>query len=115
VLSISAGKDLDQILGALLPLADEVTLTRAEPARSLAPAEIAQAVRSRAPGLPLRVVPNPHLALRAAAEGLAPDDCLCATGSIYLAGIARRVLREALAPREIAAVRDLPEEPLVGS
>ena len=66
-------------------------------------------------GLPLRVVPNPHLALRAAAEGLAPDDCLCATGSIYLAGIARRVLREALAPREIAAVRDLPEEPLVGS
>ena len=114
VLSISAGKHADQILAALLPLADEVTLTRAEPARSLAPTEIARAVRSRAPGLPLHVVPNPHLALRAAAEGLAPDDCLCATGSIYLAGIARSVLREARPPREVAVVRGLPEEPVVG-
>jgi hypothetical protein len=41
----------------------------------------------------VRVVPNPHLALRAAREGLAPDDLLCASGSFYLAGIARRVLR----------------------
>jgi len=38
-------------------------------------------------------VPNPHLALRAAREALAPDAVLCATGSVYLAGIARRVLR----------------------
>ena len=94
VLSISAGKDLDGILEALLPGADEVTLTRAEPTRSLAPAEIAAAVRRAAPGLALRVVPNPHLALRAARESLAPDHLLCATGSVYLAGIARGVLGE---------------------
>jgi dihydrofolate synthase/folylpolyglutamate synthase len=92
VLSVSAGKDLDSILAALLPGADQVTVTRAEPTRSQDPAAIAAAVLRAAPGLELRVVPNPHLALRAAAEALAPDDLLCATGSVYLAGIARAVL-----------------------
>jgi dihydrofolate synthase/folylpolyglutamate synthase len=93
VLSVSAGKDLAGVLEALLPAADEVTLTRAEPLRSLAPEAIAGALRARAPDLPQRVVPDPRLALRAAREALAPDDCLCATGSVYLAGIARGVLR----------------------
>jgi dihydrofolate synthase/folylpolyglutamate synthase len=92
VLSVSAGKDLDSILDALLPGADQVTVTRAEPTRSQDPAAIAAAVLRAAPRLELRVVPNPHLALRAAAEALAPDDLLCATGSVYLAGIARGVL-----------------------
>jgi dihydrofolate synthase / folylpolyglutamate synthase len=93
VLSVSAGKDMAAILGALLPLARSVTLTRAEPVRSLDPAEIAAAVRAAQPDLALRVVPNPHLALRAAREALPPDAVLCATGSVYLAGIARRLLR----------------------
>ena len=94
VLSVSAGKDLAAILDACLPLASEATLTRAEPQRSLEPAEIAAAARVAAPDLPLHVVPNPHLALRGAAEALGPDDCLCVTGSVYLAGIARGVLRQ---------------------
>ncbi len=94
VLSISAGKDSEAILTSLLPHVDEVTATRAEPIRSLAPRDIAQLVRAAAPRVAVRVVPNPHLALRAAREGLAPDDLLCATGSIYLAGIARSVLSE---------------------
>jgi dihydrofolate synthase/folylpolyglutamate synthase len=94
VLSISAGKDMSSILEALLPEADEVTVTRAEPVRSLAPEEVASAVRAAVPGLALRVVPNPHLAVRAAREGLAAGDLLCVSGSVYLAGIARRVLRE---------------------
>jgi dihydrofolate synthase/folylpolyglutamate synthase len=93
VLSVSADKDLAGVLAELLPAAQEVTLTRAEPRRSLAPEAIAAALRALAPHLPLRVVPNPQLALRAAREALAADDCLCATGSVYLAGIARAVLR----------------------
>jgi dihydrofolate synthase/folylpolyglutamate synthase len=95
VLSVSAGKDLAAILDACLPLASEATLTHSEPRRSLEPAEIAAAARAVAPGLPLRVVPDPRLALRAAAAELAPGDCLCVTGSVYLAGIARAVLRAA--------------------
>jgi dihydrofolate synthase/folylpolyglutamate synthase len=105
VLSISAGKDLSSILEALLPEADEVTLTRAEPVRSLAPEEVASAVRSAAPELALRVVPNPHLAVRAARALLAPDDLLCVSGSVYLAGIARRVLREEQPPESVTVSR----------
>jgi dihydrofolate synthase/folylpolyglutamate synthase len=93
VLSVSAGKDLAAILDALLPIADQVTVTRAEAARSLDPAEVAAAVRAARPGLALRVVPNPHLALRAALEAAPRGGLLVATGSIYLAGIARRLWR----------------------
>ena len=92
VLSISGGKDLGAILEALLPHAGEVTVTRAEATRSLDPGVIAAAVRAAAPERPLRVVPNPHLAVRAAAEGLDDDGLLVVTGSVYLAGIARRIL-----------------------
>jgi dihydrofolate synthase/folylpolyglutamate synthase len=93
VLSISGGKDIAAILDALLPLADRVTVTRAEPARSLDPTEIAVAARAAGARARLRVVPNPHLALRAAREAAAADALVVATGSVYLAGIARRLWR----------------------
>jgi hypothetical protein len=38
------------------------------------------------------VVPNPHLAVRAARESCSDDAVLCVAGSVYLAGIARSVL-----------------------
>jgi dihydrofolate synthase/folylpolyglutamate synthase len=93
VLSISSDKRLEAILAHLLPIADEVFVTRAEPVRSLDPQQVARAVRAAAPALPIHAVPNPFLAVRAACEGLGQDDLLVATGSIYLAGLARRVLR----------------------
>jgi hypothetical protein len=80
-----------------------VSATCAEPARSLSAADVAVAVRACAPGLAVRVLPAPDLALRAAAEGLGPEDCLCAAGSVYLAGIARRVLRDPSASRSAVA------------
>jgi dihydrofolate synthase/folylpolyglutamate synthase len=94
VLSVSAGKDLAAICAALVPEADRVTVTRAEAIRSLEPAEVAAAVSALGTRAEVRVVPNPHLALRAAREALAADELLCVSGSFYLAGIARRVLRE---------------------
>ena len=94
MLSVSAGKDLGAICRALVPEADLVTVTRAEPVRSLDPQLVADAVRAVAGRVEVRVVPNPHLALRAARESLGADGLLCASGSFYLAGIARRVLRE---------------------
>jgi dihydrofolate synthase/folylpolyglutamate synthase len=105
VLSISAGKDMSSILEALLPQADAVTVTRASPARSLAPEEVASAARAAAPGLVLRVVPDPHLAVRVARERLRADDLLCVSGSVYLAGIARQVLREWHPPKSVTPSR----------
>jgi dihydrofolate synthase/folylpolyglutamate synthase len=94
VLSVSAGKDLAAICSALVPEADVVTVTRAEAVRSLDPKQVAEAVRAVQGRAEVRVVPNPHLALRAAREALREDELLCVSGSFYLAGIARRVLRE---------------------
>jgi dihydrofolate synthase/folylpolyglutamate synthase len=93
VLSVSAGKDLAAICGALVPEADVVTVTRAEAVRSLHPKLVAEAVRAVGGRAELRVVANPHLAVRAAREALRRDELLCVSGSFYLAGIARRVLR----------------------
>jgi dihydrofolate synthase/folylpolyglutamate synthase len=98
VLSVSAGKDLAAILEALLPLASSVTVTRAEPARSLDAQALGRAVAAAAPTVPVRCVPNPHLAVRAAREALGPEDLLLATGSVYLAGVARAVLVGAQGP-----------------
>jgi dihydrofolate synthase/folylpolyglutamate synthase len=94
VMSVSADKDLTSILDVLVPHAARLTLTRAEPARSLEPERIAELARRVAPELELEVVPNPHLALRAALERCeARNEPLCVAGSVYLAGIARTVLR----------------------
>jgi dihydrofolate synthase/folylpolyglutamate synthase len=79
------------ICALLAPRADEVTLTRADPHKSLDPAALAPVLRALAPALEVRVVPNPHLALRAAREAAGEGDLVCATGSVYLAGIARAV------------------------
>lgn len=92
VLSVSAGKDVEALCGVLAACADQVTLTRADPQKSLDPASLAPILRALAPALDVRVVPNPHLALRAAREAAAAEDLVCATGSVYLAGIARVAL-----------------------
>jgi dihydrofolate synthase/folylpolyglutamate synthase len=92
VLSLSADKDLAAILPVLLATADEVTLTRADRNRSLPPDELAQAVREVDARIETRIVEDPAQALRSARAALAADGRLCAAGSFYLAGIARRVL-----------------------
>jgi dihydrofolate synthase/folylpolyglutamate synthase len=92
VLSVSAGKDLTSICQSLATRADRVTVTRAEPIRSLPPQQLAEAVRAAAPDAELRIVPDPQLALQQARQQLADDELLCVAGSIYLAGIARQTL-----------------------
>jgi len=92
VLSVSEGKQLEAILGALLPRAALVTATRAEPHRSLPAAELARRVKEVAPSLAVRVEEDPREAVRRAAAELAEGDLLCISGSIYLAGHARTVL-----------------------
>ena len=76
----------------LLATADEVTLTRADRHRSTAPEELAKAVRELDARIETRIVEDPTQALRSARAALGADGRLCAAGSFYLAGIARRVL-----------------------
>ena len=95
VLSVSIDKALEPMLELLLPLARELTLTRADPIRGLAPTEVARQIGSRAAGIELHLADDPGQAIREARASLAPDALLCVVGSVYLAGIARR---ELLAP-----------------
>ena len=102
VLSVSADKLLEPLLDALLPRAASVTLTRADLRRSCDPESLARIVRARAPGLAWQVSPDAPRALRAVREQLTPDAAACATGSVYLAGIARRVWRETVGGADAA-------------
>ncbi|MGH0033554.1 MAG: bifunctional folylpolyglutamate synthase/dihydrofolate synthase [Myxococcota bacterium] len=89
VLSVSEGKDVEAILDALLPGVSVVTLTRAEPRRSLDPGELAERVGRCSPPVRIRIEPDPLRAVRTAASAAAADDLVVAAGSIYLAGAAR--------------------------
>lgn len=101
LISVSADKNLNGVLDALLRGARRVWVTRAEPLRSLSPGDLAARVRERSPTptLAIEVIADPVKAVETAREGLSPGHILCATGSIYLAGIARRVLRERIVRR----------------
>ncbi len=92
LLSVSAGKELTAILDCLRPLADAFVVTRAEPHRSLSPSVLAEALARGEPAAPIRVVEEPREAVRLARRSCGPEDLLCVTGSIYLAGVARPML-----------------------
>jgi dihydrofolate synthase/folylpolyglutamate synthase len=94
LLSVSADKNLGGVLDALLPGAQSVWVTRAEPLRSLPPETLAARVREHSATLPIEVVDDPEKAALRARDALPAGQRLCATGSIYLAGVAGRVLRD---------------------
>ena len=101
VLSVSADKALEDVLAPLLdaPGRRRVVATRAEPTRSLPADVLAQRIAEAAARkgidtseLDLRVVPDPSQAVAGARSRLDPGRMLCVTGSVYLAGVARRAL-----------------------
>lgn len=91
----------DKPAAALAPIlagAERVVVTRADPDRSLPAAELARRILALEPGREVEVVEDPTVALGDALARLPAGAALCATGSVYLAGAARRVLRPLLAP-----------------
>ena len=98
VLSMSSGKDLRKLCEILLPGSHRVVVTRAEPHRSVAALALAREVERWLPTASVRVVPDPEEALAWARAQAGSRDLVCAVGSVYLAGIARRMFRETPAP-----------------
>jgi dihydrofolate synthase/folylpolyglutamate synthase len=94
VLSISRDKDVRAILSALDWRPDVAWLTCAEPTRSIEVDALARLLREWAPQAEIRTEPDADRAVRAARGALREADVLCCTGSVYLAGAARRALRE---------------------
>ena len=92
ILSVSSDKNLSALLDALLPTTRRVWVTQAESIRSMDAELLAKSVLERAPTLAVEVVADPEEAARRARATLPAGSHLCAAGSIYLAGIVRRVL-----------------------
>ena len=96
VVSLGADKDAGEVLPVLLARARRVYATTAEPTRSHPAQALARTLRSLSPSLPVRAIEEPARALRDALRPLSAGDLLCVTGSMYLAGAARRILREGI-------------------
>jgi len=92
LLSVSSDKDLAAVLDPLLPKAHRVWTTRADPIRSLDAQTLAGRILDRAPALEVCAVEDPVEAVHRARAALSEGLVLCTTGSVYLAGLARRIL-----------------------
>ena len=93
VLSVTRGKDAAGVLDPLLRRADAAIATAAEPSRSLPAEVLAQALRASAPRVPIESIASPADAIDAALDLAGRDGTVCVTGSMYVAGAARRILR----------------------
>jgi dihydrofolate synthase/folylpolyglutamate synthase len=90
VLGIMADKDIAGIMAPLLPLADEVYLTRPDYSRAASPEVLAKATAGcRAAVFLHRNLSEAMAAARAAAD---PEDLVLITGSLFTVGEARGVL-----------------------
>jgi dihydrofolate synthase/folylpolyglutamate synthase len=90
VLGVMRDKDLDGMLGALLPVVSSVTATAAPMARAMTAHELAARAQARAAALQdtadVRAEPDP---MRAVDDALARSADVCVAGSIVLAGAVR--------------------------
>jgi dihydrofolate synthase/folylpolyglutamate synthase len=88
----SSDKDLAGMFGVLAPHFTHAFLTRyTDNPRAVAPEQLADLLRT-AGDLPATLCPTPAEACRAALARAAPDDLVCITGSVFLAGEIRPLL-----------------------
>jgi dihydrofolate synthase/folylpolyglutamate synthase len=90
----STDKDLAGMLELLAPHFDHAYLTRfAGSTRAAAPGQLAELLRRSSP-LPLTPCPDASGACRQALAAARPEDLVCVTGSVFLAGEVRPLLLE---------------------
>lgn len=87
----SADKDLSGMFRVLAPHFAQVFLTRSSSSRSAPPEQLAELLRQVAE-VPLLICPSAGNAWRAAREFAKPEDLICVTGSVFLAGELRPLI-----------------------
>jgi len=88
-------KDLEGMFNHLRGIADRLVVTAPESSRSVDPATLADVARERlGPDIEIHVVDGVEAAVRQALRITRPDEALITTGSLYVAGEARPVLRD---------------------
>jgi dihydrofolate synthase/folylpolyglutamate synthase len=91
IFAASTDKDLSGMLGILAPTFTHVFLTRYDNARSAAPHDLAERLR-RCADTPCTLCPTAAEAWQAALAFAGPDDLICVTGSVFLAGQLRPLM-----------------------
>ena len=90
----SNDKDLSGMLKVLAPLFSHVFLTRFSHSPRAVPAErLAEILREQSP-VPFAICPSPAHAWNAARSVATPDDLICITGSVFLAGELRPIIMQ---------------------
>jgi dihydrofolate synthase/folylpolyglutamate synthase len=95
ILGIATDKNLPGIIAALAPVVHEVTATRFNSPRAVAPQHLADLVMQQ--HLPVQVEPDPIVALAQARSKAQFTDVVCVTGSLLLVGEVKARL-QGLAP-----------------
>ena len=95
VVSVTRGKDAVRVLAPLVRCADAVFATTAEPSRSVPSPELASVLEASGPRASIIAIGDPADAIRAAVRAAGSDGTVCATGSMYVAGAARAMFRNA--------------------
>jgi dihydrofolate synthase / folylpolyglutamate synthase len=91
VLGILQDKDIRAVLKQLVPLADEVILTRPDYHRAASLADLEMAALSL--GVPVTLRERVYQAVELAKTKAGPEDCICITGSLFTVGEARATLK----------------------
>ena len=108
VVSLTRGKDAARVLSPLVQRADIVIATAADASRSLPAAELARTLETLSLRAMIARADTPAEAIRAAIDAAGREGTVCATGSMYMAGAARRFTpRPALLPRAFPRLRSL--------
>jgi dihydrofolate synthase/folylpolyglutamate synthase len=97
IFGASKDKDIEAMLGTLLPVSDVIITTRARHPRAATPHALAQKVACRLrPGQVLAVSESVPGAVEQALAWAGPTDLVCGTGSLFVAGEVREALLETL-------------------
>jgi len=87
-------KAIEEVAGALFPLASDIYLTRTALPRAATPEELLARAGSLAGSAPIRLVPDPARALQQARAASPPDGVVLAAGSLFLVGAIKEALNE---------------------
>lgn len=89
VVGVSNDKDIDALLGALLPGAEALVAVRSRHPRASDPAELAQRARALAPDVVIEVAETVAAGLATATDGVGSDVVVCLAGSLFVAAEGR--------------------------
>ncbi len=91
IIGVMQDKDISGVLAPIVPLADRIFLTRAEYNRSAAPEHLFSLIKENRERC--RLFTGLAEALARAGKEAAPDDLICVTGSLFVVGEARNLIK----------------------